>query len=91
MCVCAVFPEHAEADTFFCFTALMAEIGDFFTKKLDSAHLGIGTIINVHVILIFMDADVHTCICVYVHVYIRTRWSYEKSHATSTRQRSSSE
>ena len=37
------FPEHAEADTFFCFTALMAEIGDLFTKKLDSAHLGIGT------------------------------------------------
>lgn len=36
------FPEHAEADTFFCFSALMAEIGDVFTKKLDSAHLGIG-------------------------------------------------
>ena len=34
--------EHAEADTFFCFSALMAEIGDVFTKKLDSAHLGIG-------------------------------------------------
>ena len=37
-----LFPEHAEADTFFCFSALMAEIGDLFTKKLDSAHLGIG-------------------------------------------------
>ncbi|CAI8055926.1 TBC1 domain family member 13 [Geodia barretti] len=34
--------EHAEADTSFCFSALMAEIGDVFTKKLDSAHLGIG-------------------------------------------------
>ena len=39
--------EHAEADTFFCFTALMAEIGDMFTMKLDSAHLGIG-IYNVY-------------------------------------------
>lgn len=46
----SVFTEHAEADTFFCFTALMAEIGDMFTKKLDSAHLGIGM-------------NTYTCMC----------------------------
>ncbi len=33
---------HAEADTFFCFTSLMTEIGDKFTKKLDSSRAGIG-------------------------------------------------
>ena len=33
---------HAEADTFFCFTALMTEIGDKFTKKLDYSRAGIG-------------------------------------------------
>lgn len=34
--------EHAEADSFFCFTNLMTEIGDKFTKKLDFSHSGIG-------------------------------------------------
>ena len=33
---------HAEADTFFCFTSLMTEIGDKFTKKLDTSLAGIG-------------------------------------------------
>lgn len=36
------FSAHAEADTFFCFTSLMTEIGDKFTKKLDSSRAGIG-------------------------------------------------
>ena len=35
-------PEHAEADSFFCFTNLMTEVGDKFTKKLDYSHSGIG-------------------------------------------------
>ncbi|XP_064395338.1 TBC1 domain family member 13-like [Halichondria panicea] len=34
--------EHAEADTFFCFTTLMTEIGALFTKKLDASRAGIG-------------------------------------------------
>lgn len=34
--------EHAEADTFFCFTGIMAEIGDRFTKTLDASRAGIG-------------------------------------------------
>lgn len=34
--------EHAEADSFFCFTNLMTEVGDKFTKKLDFSHTGIG-------------------------------------------------
>lgn len=33
--------EHAEADCFFCFTALMAEIRDFFIKTLDDSEGGI--------------------------------------------------
>lgn len=36
------FPlEHAEADCFFCFTALMSEIRDFFIKTLDDSEGGI--------------------------------------------------
>ncbi|XP_030385661.1 TBC1 domain family member 13 [Scaptodrosophila lebanonensis] len=35
------FREHAEADCFFCFTALMGEIRDFFIKTLDDAEGGI--------------------------------------------------
>lgn len=31
--------EHAEADTFFCFTGLMAEIRDFFIKTLDESEV----------------------------------------------------
>lgn len=34
-------PEHAEADTFFCFTNLMAEIRDNFIKSLDDSQCGI--------------------------------------------------
>ena len=33
--------EHAEADTFFCFTNLMSDIRDFFIKTLDEAESGI--------------------------------------------------
>jgi hypothetical protein len=33
--------EHAEADAFFCFTNLMAEIRDNFCKSLDSSDMGI--------------------------------------------------
>lgn len=33
--------EYAEADTFFCFTALMGEIRDFFIKTLDESEGGI--------------------------------------------------
>jgi len=33
--------EHAEADCFFCFTALMGEIRDFFIKTLDESEGGI--------------------------------------------------
>lgn len=32
---------HAEADCFFCFTALMSEIRDFFIKTLDDSVGGI--------------------------------------------------
>lgn len=37
-----LFPiEYAEADCFFCFTALMSEIRDFFIKTLDESEGGI--------------------------------------------------
>ncbi|XP_004927187.2 TBC1 domain family member 13 [Bombyx mori] len=35
------FRQHAEADCFFCFTNLMAEIRDFFIRTLDEAESGI--------------------------------------------------
>uniref|UniRef100_A0A1A9X358 TBC1 domain family member 13 n=1 Tax=Glossina brevipalpis TaxID=37001 RepID=A0A1A9X358_9MUSC len=35
------YREHAEADCFFCFTALMAEVRDFFIKTLDDSEGGI--------------------------------------------------
>ncbi|XP_045542022.1 TBC1 domain family member 13 isoform X1 [Papilio machaon] len=35
------YREHAEADCFFCFTNLMAEIRDFFIRTLDEAESGI--------------------------------------------------
>lgn len=38
---CPSHPEHAEADTFFCFTNLMAEIRDNFIKSLDDSQCGI--------------------------------------------------
>lgn len=40
------FLEHAEADTFFCFTNLMAEIRDFFIKSLDEAEFGINSMMS---------------------------------------------
>lgn len=40
------FTEHAEADTFFCFTNLMAEIRDFFIKTLDEAEFGINSMMS---------------------------------------------
>lgn len=52
--------EHAEADTFFCFTALMAEIGDMFTKKLDRSQAGIGGIMSrLMKLLEKEDAELH--------------------------------
>ncbi|XP_041370613.1 TBC1 domain family member 13-like [Gigantopelta aegis] len=38
--------EFAEADSFFCFTNLMAEIRDNFIKTLDESQFGIGYIMN---------------------------------------------
>lgn len=38
--------EHAEADTFFCFTNLMGEIRDFFIKTLDEAEFGINSMMS---------------------------------------------
>lgn len=38
---CCWFSEFAEADCFFCFTALMSEIRDFFIKTLDESEGGI--------------------------------------------------
>ena len=37
-----LFIENAEADSFFCFTNIMAEIRDNFIKTLDDSDLGIG-------------------------------------------------
>lgn len=37
----SIFTEHAEADCFFCFTNLMAEIRDFFIRTLDETESGI--------------------------------------------------
>ena len=39
------FLEHAEADSFFCFTNIMSEIRDNFIKTLDDSDLGIGKLI----------------------------------------------
>ncbi|XP_011505003.1 PREDICTED: TBC1 domain family member 13 isoform X2 [Ceratosolen solmsi marchali] len=38
--------EHAEADTFFCFTNLMSEIRDSFIKSLDEAEFGINAMMS---------------------------------------------
>lgn len=44
---CVVFPEFAEADTFFCFTNLMGEIRDIYIKSLDNdLACGIGKLIR---------------------------------------------
>ncbi|XP_076352162.1 TBC1 domain family member 13 [Tachypleus tridentatus] len=42
----AEWRKHAEADTFFCFTNLMAEIRDFFIKTLDDSESGIGSMMT---------------------------------------------
>jgi hypothetical protein len=39
-------PEHAESDSFFCFTNLMSEIRDFFIKSLDETDHGINKMMN---------------------------------------------
>lgn len=41
-----MYTEHAEADTFFCFTNLMSEIRDFFIKSLDEAEFGINSMMS---------------------------------------------
>ena len=41
-----IIAEHAEADTFFCFTGLMSEIRDFFIKTLDESEMGIYGLMN---------------------------------------------
>lgn len=41
-----IFTEHAEADSFFCFTNLMSEIRDFFIKTLDESASGIGSMMK---------------------------------------------
>ena len=40
------FREHAEADAFFCFTALMSEMRDVFIKTLDDSSTGIGALMQ---------------------------------------------
>lgn len=42
----AEFREFAEADSFFCFTALMGEMKDFFIKTLDDSDSGIKSMMN---------------------------------------------
>ncbi|KAE8748700.1 hypothetical protein FOCC_FOCC004503 [Frankliniella occidentalis] len=42
----AEWRKHAEADCFFCFTNLMAEIRDFFIKSLDEAECGINNMMS---------------------------------------------
>ncbi|CAH0547371.1 unnamed protein product [Brassicogethes aeneus] len=41
-----LFREHAESDSFFCFTNLMSEIRDFFIKSLDETDHGINKMMN---------------------------------------------
>ena len=41
-CVSVCVSEHAEADSFWCFTNLMSEIRDNFIKHLDDSECGIG-------------------------------------------------
>ena len=60
MTLFSLFTEHAEADTFFCFTALMAEIGDMFTKKLDRSQAGIGIYTHMYAQLKSVDTHTHT-------------------------------
>ena len=41
-CLYSFCIEGAEADTFFCFAALMGEVSDSFNQTLDKSELGIG-------------------------------------------------
>ncbi|XP_066934320.1 TBC1 domain family member 13-like [Clytia hemisphaerica] len=51
---------HAEADAFFCFTAIMAEIRDNFIKTLDDSELGIGQDMNkLYCLLQVKDEEVY--------------------------------
>uniref|UniRef100_T1H6D8 Rab-GAP TBC domain-containing protein n=1 Tax=Megaselia scalaris TaxID=36166 RepID=T1H6D8_MEGSC len=62
--------EHAEADSFFCFTLLMSEIRDFFIKTLDNSETGINFMMcklteilkikapNIHNLL--MEQEIHS-------------------------------
>lgn len=64
------FVEHAEADSFFCFTLLMSEIRDFFIKTLDNSETGINFMMcklteilkikapNIHNLL--MEQEIHS-------------------------------
>ncbi len=58
-CVCcADYAEDAEADSFFCFTALMSEIRDNFQKTLDQSELGVlAQIRQLNVLLRSKDAE----------------------------------
>ncbi|KAK2714332.1 hypothetical protein QYM36_008784 [Artemia franciscana] len=52
--------EHAEADSFFCFTLLMSEIRDFFIKTLDGSSSGIGQMMEQLMKLLFrFDSETH--------------------------------
>ena len=42
VCILLFLTEHAEADSFFCFTHVMSEIRDNFIKSLDDSACGIG-------------------------------------------------
>ncbi|XP_003387077.1 PREDICTED: TBC1 domain family member 13-like [Amphimedon queenslandica] len=56
----SLWKEHAEADTFFCFSNLMVEIGDNFTKKLDRSRAGIGGSMNrLMTLLKDRDTEIH--------------------------------
>ena len=53
-------PEHAEADTFFCFTNLMSDLRDFFIKTLDEAESGINALMTKFMRrLMHVDPKVH--------------------------------
>eukprot|EP00058_Branchiostoma_floridae_P001504 XP_002586992.1 hypothetical protein BRAFLDRAFT_129954 [Branchiostoma floridae] len=55
--------EHAEADTFFCFTNLMSEIRDNFIKMLDDSASGIGSSMqNVLTLLKKHDQQLWRCL-----------------------------
>lgn len=53
--------EYAEADCFFCFTALMSEIRDFFIKTLDESEGGIkGKMAKLSAMLKEINLDIWT-------------------------------